>query len=140
MKAIPARQTAIASLARTGRRQQGAQFLRFQFAAVVAAVGLAIAALQVRQRVGACPMVPDQPTGECLDVRQVLIRRLDARASGEPLLQRLDGGAGKAPGLALPHGGQALTANRRADGGGLDAQQAGRLAWREPFHARGQRR
>jgi hypothetical protein len=50
---------------------------------------------------------------------EVLIRRLDAGAAAEAVVQVLNGRAGEAPGFAVAQGGQAVAPDGAADGGGL---------------------
>ncbi|HEY7157896.1 MAG TPA: hypothetical protein VH575_28320 [Gemmataceae bacterium] len=135
VETIRAAQTAKRPFARPGRRQQTGQFFLRQFPPVVAPIRPVVTRFQVRQGIVGRAMVLDQPATERLDVRQVLIRCLDARPASKTLLQRLDGRAREAPGLAGAGGVEAVAFHGGADGGGLDAKKGAGLSRREPFLA-----
>jgi hypothetical protein len=136
VETVPSAQAAKGPLTGAGGGQQGAQLVRRQLPPIVAAVHLGVARFQVSHRVVSPAAVLNQPAAEALEMRQVVIRRLDTAATGRQLAHGLHRGAGEATLRSLARHSQAMTPYRVAERRGSHAEQPGGLGARKRFHGR----
>src|SRR5262249_57811658 len=111
------------AVAALGSGEQAPQFIDFQLAAVVPAVGLDLGGVEVGDGVVSHAAVLDQPAAETLEMREVVVRCLHAPPLRLTVLQELDGGARVEATPLLGNQFQPVPASGFAKRGERDAQK-----------------
>ena len=108
-----------------GGVEDGGQLIGGECLPIVPAVGADVPARQVRQRAVSRSPIVYKPAEELLDRGEVEVRRLDATASAEQLLESIDSGEGEAPCRPVALGVEAVPAHQSGDGGRFYSEDSG---------------